>query len=418
MQRCMVLVCLFLSVSAACGQAYADKPSYKRIERLRLLADDVGLPLSDGADLLDLNAYTTYRKSVHDWVQKKEEAPKDGTRTDAATKRFASSLLPSFGEKLLRSTQLQSELIQQPNTVLIQDSTTGIVKPQQNPDHWLLRLSAITTYGAFVSTPEDISNKAATLKAAGIEMDGRMLCGGSPSRLKDCFLRIGPMNRMSRFIAASKVTFTYGQNPVVFQSIAVPSYAAAKNLSVSGKIEFDPKSVFISGTDWSTASETAKIFGKDGLSSLNSAAGKRCGLLAQAADLACSSKLAGPSTGKALLESLVPQLSLALRNQFDFVKSGGTLVQAPFPTAKLWDITVTTDLSHLIPSPKMRADGVKAWLALKNAKQPEDDMRSAAGSMAIDLATDPDRVNDDVWYQKFRALLLALASQRDAAKEN
>jgi hypothetical protein len=147
----------------------------------------------------------------------------------------------------------------------------------------------------------------------------------------------------------------------VQQGSLVPdgSAAAAANHLFSGGFDFDPKSLFPSGTDWSNA---AKALGVDKPSDspnfkmLHDAVARRCGGSPLYSD-ECIKSVAGLRKGSAFAAAMVPAVSFKVQTQFDFFKNtGGQFIPAPFPQNHLWTLSFTNDLRKFVSTVGQRGD--------------------------------------------------------------
>ena len=401
----VVLILVFISSAVRASGAiglYADDDELERREQvLRLLLSDLGLP---AIRTFDEETLVALRHKVHDWTlneiqtlgEKNEVHPVD--------------TYPEFYERVLRSSVSKFELTQQPRTVLIQSGST--VVPAPNPDSVLFRYSISTTYAELIPSVADVQAQADAMSKYGLST--KPICGSlgfAPVREKsvNCIVRLGTANRFGRALSGVKGTFNYGQNPQVQQSLIVAGTAAAqKNFSLSGQVDFDPKNLFLSGTDWNTAYSTSKTYGSGMELAMRQTIKRKCNLVGKddatlVNNAACARKLAGPTGWQLAAVLLIPQTSYQLKNQFDFIKQNGVLIAAPFPTNSLTDVTFSLDLTRIFSSAKSRTDALAALAAFKTpVGKTKSDAKANVEKLYFELMTGPaKRIEDKDWYEGF-----------------
>jgi hypothetical protein len=326
----------------------------------------------------------------------------------ACAKELSGAILPNRLERSLRATQAKIEVAQQPNTSLVQLTPTSAVTAVPNPDHNLLRVSSVTNYSELVPTPDDVQKQAQLLNDAGIWAEtSNGLChhqaellikaestqpsepASGPVSTKDatfrktagamehCLLRTGFRNELLRNLSGAKGTFSYSQNPQVQQNLLVPSAISNNNRIFSGQVDFDPSKLFLTGSDWLSAYQAARLYGPDAEANFTNSMLRAChreedgrrvlrgearsGLV----DADCLRRLAAPRGLKTIAAAVIPAVTYSVKTQFDFIKSGGGLVPAPYATPNLGDLILSIDLTRVIPSAKSRADALSALIAAR-----------------------------------------------------
>ncbi len=404
--------------------------------RLNALLEELKLPTIETTDATKLiSIIPAYRR----WALQGAPSKNDTSGSDSAGTPL--SLYPGFIERYARASPTKIEIIQQPRTILEQTGTVSL--PAGNPDTLLVRYSSTTTWADVFPSVADIHDQAKAFIDSGLTIPATaFICGKElnqvesakrATQLANCIMRDGKPYRTGRFFEGFKTQFSFGQNPQIEQGISVVGTAAAtSNYSVSGEVDFDPKTLFLNGTDWENSYEAVKAYDPDGKLQLMEEFQRRIrhacgpssdGKIDDRLSL-CAKRLSGLTPRQMLGAVLIPQFSEVIKNQFDFVKQGDLLIAAPYPTKNLSDLTFTIDLSRLIPSSKQRQDALKMLTDLKKdtaAKAKTDklkqdavivakgvaDERSDVVTLFADFASEPEKlaVNDD-WYETFRSALL------------
>jgi len=274
-------------------------------------------------------------------------------------------------EPFLRLPQFKAEALEQTETVFIQAPDRPKPAPARNPDDILWKYSLsfnfselslssadlATIYGAYGKFVND--GKKPVLAVS--ERQDRK----NPAQLVDCLRRVRSQDFFWRAISGFSATLSYGQSPRVQQNIVIaPDTTVAKALHLySGQIDFDPKSLFPSGTDWDNAAKSLDAF----KIYKNAAIGRPC-----SGDADCVRVFAAPPKKWGIVVALVPTFRFKVQTQFDFIKtSGGEFIRSPFPENHLWSLAFTADLRRVIPSIKARTDALTALKVIKTSDEPE-----------------------------------------------
>jgi hypothetical protein len=135
----------------------------------------------------------------------------------------------------------------------------------------------------------------------------------------------------------------------------VTSPQFGKHYQVNGGFTFDPAKLFPTATNWkSTFDEVQRTDNKTG---------KAVAFLG-ASDVASGEH---PWNHK-FATVFIPKVEFKILSQFDFVKYGGVLIQAPFPERSLNTWTFSWDLTRVIPDTKAHLDADAIQEALKELK--------------------------------------------------
>ncbi len=444
--KSVYLACLTILI-AVCPSAVSQTPPPRlvissvnhaqRIARLRKLFLDLGLELptcsatssieNAGSCDLSFDELQSFSDRVHQWAM---SAPTN-LAADEVWQKLAEKSYPSLAERTLRATQAKIEIIEQPKTITITDPTTGVGTPSPNPDRQLLRVSSVTNYSELVPSPSDILQQATVLRSAGSSAaTAAWRTDSDGESLRNCLLRTGFVNMFLRDLSGIKGTFNWSQNPQVQQNVLVPSAISNQNRIFSGEIDFDPSKLFLTGSDWLAAYQAAQLYGRDAEKrfarqlgkecahsnpkatvqvpepgNIGSTSAKRSGLISPE----CAMRLARPHGGYAIAAALVPTVTYTVKSQFDFIANSGFLTAAPYRTNNLGDLTLSVDLTRLIPTAKSRSDALATLVAAQANKPapPADPTRADIDQQVRNWASEPEQIDDDDIYKKLRIALLA-----------
>ena len=394
------------------------------------------LKLPEIATPLDITRLISDIPKYKDWAGTKPPEDKVALAPNGA----ARITYPKTIERYFQASPSKVELLQQPKTILVQQGTSSI--PVMNPDAFLVRYSVGTTWASVFPSVADIHDQIKSFQTAKFKVLGNteLLCGdkADSTKLVDCVMQTGTSNRFVRLAGGFKTQFNYGQSPQIQQNINVGGTPAAnENYSLSGEIDFDPKTLFLNGTDWNNAYNSALAYNDstladNALTEFHHRVAVRCKLNKDANVLTteCIRRVSGLTPKQMAAAVLIPQISASIKNQFDFIKQGGLLVAAPFPTNSLYDITLTVDPSRLFPSAKQRQDALNALAELQKtldeqkklhepdaskgdaAKGSQTDPKAEVLKLYASFASEPEELDKGSWYEEFRnALSQALVAQ-------
>jgi hypothetical protein len=187
-----------------------------------------------------------------------------------------------------------------------------------------------------------------------------------------------------RFLSGLSGNVSWSERDEVQQGILVNSFSATQHYGPAGEIDFDPASLFITGTNWKAAVnalkdikvDTAKFFRDDGKSLEARCFVKDSTPYATAED--CVKEFTKPRftafKKPGIGEVLIPKFQFKVADQFDFIKNGGVLIPQPGLQRSLKNYMFTWDLKHLIPS---TADRVAVLAAYRSYKPPKSTQEAA-----------------------------------------
>jgi hypothetical protein len=312
---------------------------------------------------------------------------KDDEKTVRICKEELKPLQPTGWGRFGRGFQYTYGRLEQPRSVLVgSGSTTQII---QAPEHYLNQHSLTFDFSEVFTSPADFASMVKTVYADKLEADPRVakksveldLCGQQEFIV--C-LAAGP-SAWKRALSGFKITASLSERQGVQQGVIVPEGSFSQHYPFGGEIDFDPAQMFITGTNWKAAIDAvaknpigpSQLYsqcamyekGGDALGDRSIAAGGR-GASAQdrgrCVALFARSRIATskpPSRRDYIVAALIPKFGYKRISNFDFVKSSGILIPAPFPESALNSFTVTWDFKRAIAATKSRLDAADAFRA-------------------------------------------------------
>ena len=242
--------------------------------------------------------------------------------------------------RIARGFQYEYKRNEQPGTVQV--SSEGVTEFKPNPQDNLHQHTLTFKFAELF--PERLSlfkRGSDYLKknpgAAGEAADGglaELLCDDDP--LITCITKGG--NWFKRALMGTTISASLSQRSLVQQQILVEPTFSKKN-QFSGGFVFDPAKIFPSVSNWrGTFDEIQRI--------------DKAVALVGAKDV----DVLKLRPWKQWWSFIFPKVEFKILTQFDFVKIGSILVEAPFPERALNTWTFTWDLTRLIPDTKNRID--------------------------------------------------------------
>ena len=309
-------------------------------------------------------------------------------------------LTPSFRGRFARAFQFQYSTLEQPGTALIQNPNgTSTFVP--NPERYLNKLSLTFDFNELFLPSSDWKSLISTY-TKNFETNRQAVHDGTPIDLRLCGAKDGAPGKdpwwkavhciagrgglWIRLLSATKVSFSLSERQRVLSQIIVPDQPFPHGYDKVGEVDFDPKDLFISGTNWRDAIDAlsglviARSKHSDSAPSdslikncsfeyLKEMPGLQNGPRAPATgkielppdpDEKCITRVASMSGKERIAAILIPAFQFKRQSQFDFVRSAGVLIPAPFGESALNTYTLTWDLRRVIASTKMRTDAVAA----------------------------------------------------------
>ena len=276
-----------------------------------------------------------------------------------------------YKARVARAFQYQFGLQEQPGTATTQ--TGGAVQFIPNPEHYLIKHSLTFQFSELFLTPSDFASALKSFyvhdsSVADKGLDLSKLCG--KKQALRCVATSGAW--WQRALSGVTTTISLSERTRVVSGIVVPDRPFPQDYDKAGEIVFDPRQIFITGSDWKEAATSLKD-----MKLTNNHAPQECSpdgeslegsKAVQGGDrtaVRCVNMYGGSKWGGVgFLAAAVPTFKFARQTQFDFLKNGGVLVPAPFPESALNSYTFTWDLKRLIAPTKERvavADFMKTY---------------------------------------------------------
>ncbi len=291
------------------------------------------------------------------------QSDKSASPTYCINKSDLGYLEPSFKGRLLRSWNYQYQILEQPAFVTVGSGNSVQIIP--NPQKWLKQNSITINFAEFFPRTANLAEMVGKRYAdAPPEEDGDVvklspdICGRNSDVLQ-CLAGGGSF--WGRLLSGAKVTFSASERDQFQQGVVVTGLPASQSWAWTGEVDFNPASLFISGSNWSKAVTALK------------------GMNIDAADdeLACfnkdRNKASGPSTGSpsycekefarprlypsrlhdrwsTFAGIVIPTFQFKPVSQFDFLKEGGVLVSNSGLQRSLKNFTFQWDLTRVIAS--------------------------------------------------------------------
>jgi hypothetical protein len=300
------------------------------------------------------------------------------------------SLEPPIELRWFRASQIEYQLSEQPAFVVA--DLSGQSQVIANPQKYLSQYTFPFLGSELVPNASNLASIVAVLynsdpsngdasntdisKKKILRLDKR-LCK-KPSSVLDCL--VSGSNFWERLMAGVSGNASLAQRDEVQQGIELTGLPTSISYGPGGEIDFDPSSLFITGSNWQSVLTALKgvkldvqgkdVYGKEADCFVNNSSSNFT-----AYD--CVKEFAAPRlnpqyksrTGMLIAAELIPKFQFKVTDQFDFIKNGGVLVAEPGLQRSLKNYTFTWDLRHVIPSTSDRVAAFKAFKALQ-AKQP------------------------------------------------
>jgi hypothetical protein len=303
------------------------------------------------------------------------------------------SLEPPIELRWFRASQIEYQLSEQPAFVVadLSGQSQVIANPQKYLSQYTFpflgselvpntsNLASIVA-ALYNSDPSngDASNTDTTKKKT-LRLDKR-LCKNSS--VLECL--VSGSNFWERLMAGLSGNASLAQRDEVQQGIELTGLPTSISYGPGGEIDFDPSSLFITGTNWQSVLTALKgvkldvqgndVQGAEADCFVDNPGIKRPNFTAYD----CAKEFAAPRldprdksrTGMLIAAELIPKFQFKVTDQFDFIKNGGVLVAEPGLQRSLKNYTFTWDLRHVIPSTSDRVAAFKAFKALQTKQPP------------------------------------------------
>jgi hypothetical protein len=352
----------------------------------------------------------------------KSDGPKDSNKPFCISEKDVRSFEPSLPQRFLRAWQYQFDLEEQPGFLLA--TANGSAQIVQNPEKYLKQDTITFQFSELFPNPANLasivggiytSSAAPDKDKSQVRLD-RRLCG-SPNTL-DCLASGGSGfgNFMERFLSSTTVKFSLSERNPIQQGILLPGLPASLHYGPAGEVDFDPASLFITGTSWKDAAGALKGMSNSSTLALNGKE-KRC--FVKVVDnptppsqgqigynpASCATYFAGARFAASLKHQnwtylgalLIPKFQFKAVSQFDYIKNGGVLVSFPGLQRSLKNYSLIWDFRRSIPS---TADRVKVLSAYQTYSPPPEKLTGSKLCVTVDGGSRgyvpvPDTFNSD-----------------------
>jgi len=237
--------------------------------------------------------------------------------------------------RIARLLQYDYKLNEQPGTVLV--GTEFIKNPQDNfHQHtitWKFAELFPDRLSMFKRGSDYLKKNPEAAGPAGDRELARLICDDVP--LITCMTKGG--NWFKRALLGTTISATLAQRSLVQQQILIEPTFRKKN-QFAGGFTFDPAKLFPSVSNWRGMLDEVQRIDK------------------ALALIGARDVREGKRPWEHRWSVIFPKVDFKILTQFDFVKSGGVLVEAPFPERALNTWTFSWDLTRLIPDTKNRID--------------------------------------------------------------
>ena len=320
-------------------------------------------------------------------------------RADGEWEQLERYLHPSKGARAARMLQFVEQQQELPSTIFAQvaGSSTG-PSTLPNPQHYLASHSLAVNFKELFFSSSDLSSIYKSLGVVLRDSDGPQKIRDCPSDTERaghstvrCLARARLKDKLGRALSGLTLNAGASQRSRYIQGILfTPQTFPDIDYTIRGQLDFDPKTLFVSASDWSDA---ITILNSTHLLTVQDTWAKQLGDLPSACRLnpavtpreagkqefqvtrnfarTCLDALAGRQGfwGKTLA-TLIPTVQFKKESQFDFIKQGGNLfVEDAFPEPSLNTFSFTFDLRRLVPSTKDRTDALNAMAGIYTRKK-------------------------------------------------
>ena len=281
-------------------------------------------------------------------------------------------LLGTPWERFARGWQYKYGYVEQPSLVSV--GTGSSQKVIANPEHNLNQHSFTFDFSQVFPTSEQLAQAVQRYKSLHGNLPFRYSLKNASGTTIDIHRILEAGGVWRRALSGLSATASASEHGQVAQSeIVSPGYLFA------GEVNFDPKSMLISGTDWKKVVTALKI--KDGNevsdctskgaiqnTSNESSQGQKD---TASRVLNCYHILT--TTKKRAFYALIPSFQYKRQTPFDFLKYGGGIIPSSTESGlNTW--TVTVDVRRLIAGITPRLDGFEAADTLSKTTEPDPNM--------------------------------------------
>jgi hypothetical protein len=301
------------------------------------------------------------------------------------TKKEVESVETSRKGRFGRAWQYQYQLSEQPAfaAVAVRGATEIIANPEKYLNQHTLTFQFSELFPATSNLPAIV---AALYTAKSAANPGTKLIRLDPEicpsqHLIECLVAGG--NLWQRFLSGATVSFAMSERDQLQQGALLTNFPTSQHYGPSGEVDFDPTSMFLTGSGWQTAVAALKD-AKINPSNLD-AEESRCFVAKKpplpsetddATQTECINAFSKPrlrgdaeaGTFTRIAATLIPKFQFKAVSQFDFIKNGGIFVAEPGLQRSLKSYTFAWDFRRLIASTADRAAALKAYGTLSTTR--------------------------------------------------
>jgi hypothetical protein len=305
------------------------------------------------------------------------DGAKDPDKTFLISKKEVRCFEPSLPQRFLRAWEYQFQFEEQPLFVVA--TSNGSTQIVQNPEKYLKQNTITFQFSELFPNTTNLAPIVGAIykSSAGSNKDQKQLlldpglCGNA-NTLK-CLASGGSGfgNFMERFLSSVTVNVSLSERNEIQQGIVVPNLPASLHYGPGGEVDFDPASLFITGSNWKRALDALKdmkypstLFFKDKDDESN--------CFVKPLDnptthdegwedknrTRCGTEFGTPRFAAAMTHPkwtylgalLIPKFKFQAVSQFDYIKNGGVLVSFPGLQRSLKNYSFTWNFRQAIAS--------------------------------------------------------------------
>jgi len=272
-------------------------------------------------------------------------------------KETLKSCQPTLPGRFARGFHYKYEIGEQQRSLAVGSSIV------QNPEHYLNQHSLRFDFAELFTSPSDLDDLVQKIAQDRANSKTRVRLGVCGEQVLECLAGGGSM--WKRAVSGLSITAALSERPALQQGIIQPEPSFTGHYGITGQIDFNPANLFITGANWKKATDSAQdiSIGSEEIEDIKARVGS-----------------AKPKIWGALFQTFVPTFQFKRTSQFDFVKYGGTLIQAPFPESALNSYTFTWDLRKAIAPTATRLAAADAKSKIASYQDP---MKEKATKLCI-----------------------------------
>jgi hypothetical protein len=282
----------------------------------------------------------------------------------------------------IRRFEYQYQLAEQPAFLVA--SVDGTPQVVANPEGYLQQQSVVFQLSELFPSTSNLSSIVTAISGNPENKQTELRLGRFCSDQLQIRCLAAGGNFWERLLSGVSGNFSLAERDEVQQGV-LTSQSFSQHYGPAGEIDFDPSSLFVTGSSWKNAVAALKgITAGEDVFGQNSDE-RRCfmkdpgpGVTPLSTD-ACIKIFSSPrlnaATARTVASALIPKFQFKAVDQYDFLKNGGVLVQVPGLQRSLKTYSLTWDIRHLIPS---TADRLAVLAAYKSYSPPPGSTSAAS----------------------------------------